>query len=358
MAWPTDDISTTLLDQGADSAASARAQILTVAQRVKDVIAGRNTANGIAPLDAGSKVPTANIPALSYLPLTGGTVSGATTFSSSLAVTGAVTFSSTMQVTGAITSTTGNISANAGAVTAFKNSQTSYNTAGLQSTSTTGNAGAALHCSGASAAYIEHVRSGNGVRVLDGAGASAAVTAKQYLFGNAGTSFLDASAASCSLEFDTNDFITHTKASNVMQAQVNAQVGWTFDGSFFGIPKAYAQTTVVQANVVVDANGLLYRSTSLRRHKADIRPLFSDATFDEIQPVQYRSTIPTDHDRYGVARNFFGFIADDAAQVVPEAVTWDSKGNPEDMDNRALIALLWAEVQSLRRRVVRLEGAE
>ncbi|MEY2653136.1 MAG: hypothetical protein RLZZ524_163, partial [Pseudomonadota bacterium] len=67
MAWPTDDITTTYLDAASDSAASARVELYRVASRVKDIIAGRNTSNGIAPLDAGSKVPVANIPALSYL---------------------------------------------------------------------------------------------------------------------------------------------------------------------------------------------------------------------------------------------------------------------------------------------------
>jgi len=64
MAWPTDNITTAQLDAATDSPTQARVELYTVALRVKDVIAGRNTASGVAPLDASSLLPLANIPAV------------------------------------------------------------------------------------------------------------------------------------------------------------------------------------------------------------------------------------------------------------------------------------------------------
>ena len=63
MAWPTDNITTLNLDASTDDPSQARAEIKNAMDKTKDVIAGRNTANGVAPLDASGLVPLANIPA-------------------------------------------------------------------------------------------------------------------------------------------------------------------------------------------------------------------------------------------------------------------------------------------------------
>ncbi len=60
MPWPTDDIVTTSLDSNADK--PNRSHFLTLFNRVKEMIASRATVNGVAPLDADSKVPAANLP--------------------------------------------------------------------------------------------------------------------------------------------------------------------------------------------------------------------------------------------------------------------------------------------------------
>lgn len=62
-AWPTDNITTTHVDAATDDPSQARAEIYTTMLRVKDVIGARNSASGVAPLDAGALVPLANIPA-------------------------------------------------------------------------------------------------------------------------------------------------------------------------------------------------------------------------------------------------------------------------------------------------------
>jgi hypothetical protein len=224
MTWPTDDISLTNLDASTDSAATARADLYNLAQRVKDIIAGRNTASGICPLGSDSKVPSANLPAMSYLPLTGGTVSGATTFSSTLGVSGTLT-TAAINASGNITATAGNITTSANYINANKNSQTGYNTAGLQSTSTTGNAGIGLHCVGVSAAYIEHVRGGSGVVVKDAGGAyanflSANLTCTGAIYaGNTytGYCYISADASNSIYSFDSTDYIAYNRAVNNLQ---------------------------------------------------------------------------------------------------------------------------------------------
>ena len=60
MAWPTDDIDTSGVDQGNDT--PPRVEFLKVFNRIKDIIAGRGTANGICDLDASVKIPIARIP--------------------------------------------------------------------------------------------------------------------------------------------------------------------------------------------------------------------------------------------------------------------------------------------------------
>lgn len=61
--WPTDNITTTHVDAATDDPSQARAEIYTTMLRVKDVIGARNSASGVAPLDASALVPLANIPA-------------------------------------------------------------------------------------------------------------------------------------------------------------------------------------------------------------------------------------------------------------------------------------------------------
>ncbi len=64
MPWPsTPGFGTTNTDAGSDSPSLARVDIHNALLDLSSVIAGRGQANGVAPIDAGSKVPTANLPA-------------------------------------------------------------------------------------------------------------------------------------------------------------------------------------------------------------------------------------------------------------------------------------------------------
>ena len=62
MAYPTNDVSTDHLDSPNDSIAAARAELYTALTRLSELIDSRNTANGLAPLDANTQVPATNLP--------------------------------------------------------------------------------------------------------------------------------------------------------------------------------------------------------------------------------------------------------------------------------------------------------
>jgi hypothetical protein len=150
-----------------------------------------------------------------------GAITGATTISASGAVTagglvtgvglaagGAITGATTISASGNITTTGGTVTANAfttsggtGAVTCtsiaatssitvassgtsgtlnvWDNTQTSFSTAGIVCNSTAGNSGIGLHCSGATAAYIEHTRGGSGIGIYNLTGDFANLKAAQ-----------------------------------------------------------------------------------------------------------------------------------------------------------------------------------
>ena len=63
MGWATSsNVVTTNLDDGSDSPASARADIKTAFDELKNVIDGRDTANGVAGLNGSSKIAASQIP--------------------------------------------------------------------------------------------------------------------------------------------------------------------------------------------------------------------------------------------------------------------------------------------------------
>lgn len=63
MGWATSsNVITTNLDDATDSPASARADIKTAFDELKNVIDGRDTANGVAGLNASSKINATQIP--------------------------------------------------------------------------------------------------------------------------------------------------------------------------------------------------------------------------------------------------------------------------------------------------------
>ena len=63
MTFPTTAVTTTNLDAGTDSPASARADILDAVTKLNTIIAEANTANGVCVLTSSAKIPSSSIPA-------------------------------------------------------------------------------------------------------------------------------------------------------------------------------------------------------------------------------------------------------------------------------------------------------
>ena len=62
MSWPGTTIVETNLDDTTDSPASARADLLDAVQKLNTIIGARDTASGVAGLDAGGKISNTKLP--------------------------------------------------------------------------------------------------------------------------------------------------------------------------------------------------------------------------------------------------------------------------------------------------------
>ena len=122
----------------------------------------------------------------------------------------------------------------------------------------------------------------------------------------------------------------------------------------YGVPTSY---TVV-GSIISSSSATAYITSSDRRLKSNIAPLTnSGSVIDAIQPRKF-TWINT-------GEPGLGFIADELQQVVPNAVHGksnevDSEGKPRyqgiDASTPEMIALMIAELQSLRKRVAELEA--
>jgi hypothetical protein len=96
------------------------------------------------------------------------------------------------------------------------------------------------------------------------------------------------------------------------------------------IPWAHTNTTASAANVQIDSDGILRRSTSSGRYKTDIQPATitaSESIVYNSEPVSYRSLSEADDPD----ALWWGFIAEQVAEEVDQSlVLWspDENGNP------------------------------
>jgi hypothetical protein len=91
------------------------------------------------------------------------------------------------------------------------------------------------------------------------------------------------------------------------------------DGALY-VQDVYDSTTATSANVSVNSNGRLRRSTSSAKYKTNIQTLedsYADALLD-CRPVWYQSTCANDNPDYG----YWGFIAEEVAEIDPRLVFW------------------------------------
>jgi hypothetical protein len=96
------------------------------------------------------------------------------------------------------------------------------------------------------------------------------------------------------------------------------------DGRFYLSGGWYTNiTTANAANVHAVSNGEFYRSTSSIKYKTDVETLqnsYADAILN-VRPVWYRSTCQDDNPTH----SWWGFIAEEVAEVDPRLVQWKTK---------------------------------
>jgi hypothetical protein len=169
------------------------------------------------------------------------------------------------------------------------------------------------------------------------------------------------------LRFLKNAQSTHTLAvqtNGILQEQVFNNGGGTLlgvgfqispTGPTFGSPITYANTNAAAANIVIDSNGWLYRSTSSLRYKEAVRDYQPPPdVIDRLRPVSFQTL----GDEAESPLRYVGFIAEEVdAAGLKEFVGYDPEGRPDELHYAHLTALIVAELQALRRRVAELEAA-
>jgi hypothetical protein len=97
----------------------------------------------------------------------------------------------------------------------------------------------------------------------------------------------------------------------------------------------YDNTTAAAANVWVDTDGSLRRSTSSIKYKTNIETLedsYADAIL-QVRPVWYKSLSSADNPAHG----WWGFIAEEVAQIDPRLVQWKTSETKPD-ENGSLVS--------------------
>ena len=100
----------------------------------------------------------------------------------------------------------------------------------------------------------------------------------------------------------------------------------------------YNSTTGTAANVNVDSNGTLQRSTSSQKYKTDIETLedsYADALL-ACRPVWYKSTCAADNPEW----SYWGFIAEEVAAVDPRLVQWKTSEVTYDENGSVVVTPL------------------
>jgi trimeric autotransporter adhesin len=106
--------------------------------------------------------------------------------------------------------------------------------------------------------------------------------------------------------------------------------------------------------VIVNANGQLGIVSSSRRYKQDIRSMgdTSDRLL-RLRPVIFRYKLP---DEQGQKPEQYGLIAEEVAQVMPELVVYNEKGQPETVAYQTLTPLLLNELQREHALIVKMQS--
>ena len=159
----------------------------------------------------------------------------------------------------------------------------------------------------------------------------------------------------------TSDFPSGTVGDFGVAVRANGRISMNSDGTLVDLSRAndgtmmfFRNNTTIVGSISVDASSTTYATSSGRARKKNIMPA-GDAgdIIDAIQPVSFQWK------ESGVAVGH-GFIAQDLAEVFPDAVVFgESENDPAwGVDPSKMVALMMTEIQSLRRRLEILETAQ
>jgi len=116
----------------------------------------------------------------------------------------------------------------------------------------------------------------------------------------------------------------------------------------FTVPDIYTSTDVTAANVFVDSNGRLVRSTaSSLRVKENVRPIEIDTSL--IYSLDLRTFEYKNNNLAG--KTWHGLIAEEVDVILPEAADKDKKGRPDGINWNILTLSLLSEIKKLKTEV-------
>ncbi|MEL7446072.1 MAG: hypothetical protein AAGK02_09690 [Pseudomonadota bacterium] len=171
------------------------------------------------------------------------------------------------------------------------------------------------------------------------------------VLGAGGVQVADGSASNPGLGFHQDgDTGLHRFASGSIAITCNGGNQVLVTDSYITLVQAYNNTTATAANATLLAanSGQLLRSTSAAKYKKDIEPI--DADYSKrvwgLGPIWYRSN--TELCASDVAEHgHFGFLADDAAEPLPQLVTFNEEGEVEGFNYDRVPALILAELKRM-----------
>lgn len=116
--------------------------------------------------------------------------------------------------------------------------------------------------------------------------------------------------------------------------------------------KGMYATTRSGSTLVIDSNGAIGRTSSLRKYKKNIEDVTEEQANKgyELRPITYESAIEDD-----IEERQFGFIAEEVEEVIPELCTYDLDGNVDGVAYERICSLLLKQNQMLKARVDALE---
>jgi hypothetical protein len=168
-------------------------------------------------------------------------------------------------------------------------------------------------------------------------GAGVTVWNDLYLLGDAGARV--ESTQEITIDSD-NDVILDPGAGNTVNLKN--------DGA------AYDRTSSSAANVFMYTTGQIFKSTSSLRYKTDVQDWSPGMAALELRPRSWVDRNPIDPEL--PLQRYYGFIAEEVEQVLPEMITVNEFGEPESVQYERIAAALVPVIVDMMNRIEALEG--